>query len=211
MGTVNVNARGGTSSFIIILKVGKSLRKVLGNTLNYARYFSCYVKIGPSSTCHTNNKTWNLCVLIATGCEVTNQPTNQVFLVSVFFCFSHQTPYALLVSAMRVTYPAHATFRHFTILIVFGEVCKLRNSSLCSLLQPPIIPPHFSPYIVLFSTLLSIALSLCFPLNVRDQLSHPYKTADKNGNFVCFNLYVFRQQSKTEEFLNFMVANIIWI
>jgi hypothetical protein len=52
------------------------------------------------------------------------------------------------------------------------------NSSLCGFLQPPVTSSLFSPNILL-STLFSNAPSLCFSLNIRDQVSHPYKTTEK--------------------------------
>jgi hypothetical protein len=53
-----------------------------------------------------------------------------------------------------------------------------RSSSLYSSLQLPIISPLFGPNIVL-STLFCNNFGLCSSLNVRDQVSHPYKTTDK--------------------------------
>jgi hypothetical protein len=63
------------------------------------------------------------------------------------------------------------------ILIVFGEECKLRSSSLCSFL-PPTTSSLFCQNILL-STQFSNTLSVCSSLNVRDQVSHPHKTAGK--------------------------------
>jgi hypothetical protein len=55
------------------------------------------------------------------------------------------------------------------ILNILGEVYKIRSSSLCSFLQPPITSSLFGPNILLFSR----AVSLRSSLNVRDQVSHP--------------------------------------
>jgi hypothetical protein len=49
------------------------------------------------------------------------------------------------------------------------------------IMQFPPISRHFTlldPNI-LFSTLLSNTLSLCSPLNIREQVSHPYRTTGK--------------------------------
>jgi hypothetical protein len=55
------------------------------------------------------------------------------------------------------------------------QVMKL---SLCSFFQSPITSSLFGPNILL-STLFSNTLSLCSSLNVRDQVSHPYRTIGK--------------------------------
>jgi hypothetical protein len=49
---------------------------------------------------------------------------------------------------------------------------------ICSFLQPPVISSLFGPNILL-STLFSNTLSLCCFLNVRDQVSHPYRITGK--------------------------------
>jgi hypothetical protein len=49
---------------------------------------------------------------------------------------------------------------------------------LCSFLHPPITPSLFGPD-VLLSTLFSNTHSLCSSLNVRDHVSHPYRTTGK--------------------------------
>jgi hypothetical protein len=55
---------------------------------------------------------------------------------------------------------------------------KSRSSSLCNFHHSPITLSLFGPDILL-STLFSNTLSLCFSLNVRDQVSHPYRTTGK--------------------------------
>jgi hypothetical protein len=52
-----------------------------------------------------------------------------------------------------------------------AQIMKL---SLCNFLKHPVISSIFCPNILL-STLFSNALSLSFPLNVRDRVSHPYR------------------------------------
>jgi hypothetical protein len=64
------------------------------------------------------------------------------------------------------------------ILIILGEQYKLWNS-LCSFLQPATASYFFGPNIFPFSTLFSNTLSLCYSLNVRDQVSHSYRTTGK--------------------------------
>ncbi|PNF23232.1 hypothetical protein B7P43_G01124, partial [Cryptotermes secundus] len=60
--------------------------------------------------------------------------------------------YAFLFSPTRATYPAHLIFLDLTILIVLPNI---------------------------LNTLFSNTLSLCSSLNVRDQVSHPYRTTGK--------------------------------
>jgi hypothetical protein len=61
---------------------------------------------------------------------------------------------------------------------MFGEEYKLRSSSLRSFLQPPVTSSLLGPNILL-STLFSNTLSLRFSFNIRDQVSHPYRTTGK--------------------------------
>jgi hypothetical protein len=62
------------------------------------------------------------------------------------------------------------------ILIILGEEYKSRSSSLYNFLHPPVTSSLSGPNILL-STLFSN--SLCYSLNVRDQVSNPYRTTGK--------------------------------
>jgi hypothetical protein len=67
-------------------------------------------------------------------------------------------------------------------LTILGEEYKPCSSSLCSFLQPPVTSSLLGPNIL--STLFSNTINLCSSLNVRDKVSHPYKTTGKIIDFV---------------------------
>jgi hypothetical protein len=100
------------------------------------------------------------------------------FLVVSFFLAFPPISYMNSSSPIRATCPTQPTLLDFIFLIMFSEVYKLWSSILCSFLQSPVTSYLFGPNIFL-STLFSNTLSLCFSLNVRDQVSHPYSTTAK--------------------------------
>jgi hypothetical protein len=83
--------------------------------------------------------------------------------------------YAPLISPMRATCPAHLILLALITLTILGEEYKPCSSSVCSFLQPPVTSSLLGSNILL-STLFSNTLNLCSSLNVKDQVSHPYKT-----------------------------------
>jgi hypothetical protein len=91
--------------------------------------------------------------------------------------FPTKTLYAFFFSPMRATCHRHLILRVFVILTIFGKGYNLWSSSLRSFLQLRIISSIYGPNILL-SVLLSNTPSLYSSLNVRDQVSHSYKTKD---------------------------------
>jgi hypothetical protein len=78
-------------------------------------------------------------------------------------------------------------------------------SSWEAVIQLPTISSLFVPNILL-STLFSNTLRLCSSFNVRNQVSHPYKTTWKNYSSAYFNFCVFRQQTRRQSVLNIQPA-----
>jgi hypothetical protein len=98
---------------------------------------------------------------------------------------------------MRATCAAHIIPLDLITLIILGEVYKLWSSTLFSFLQPPITSVLFGPNILL-TTLFSNTLSLCSSLNIRDQVSHPYRTTDKI-TVLCILMFTFLDSRREQK------------
>jgi hypothetical protein len=82
------------------------------------------------------------------------------------------------------SYPPRLHYSNYTC-----EEYKSRSSSLCSFLYSPVALFLFGPNILLSTPFLN-TLSLCFSLNVRDQVSHPYRTRGKIIVLYLYRLYI---------------------
>jgi hypothetical protein len=91
--------------------------------------------------------------------------------------------------------------------MISGVEYKLWSSSF--IFQFPVTSSLLGPNILL-RILFSNTLRLCSFLNVRDQVSYPYKTTGRIM-FFFFNLYIPGQQARWQKILNRMVASIPWI
>jgi hypothetical protein len=119
-----------------------------------------------------------------------------VFLVVSFpLALKFNNLYRFLLSPIRAICPAHLILLYLIILIILGDEYKSRCSSLCGFLHSPIPSFLFGPNI-LFSTLFSNIQILLSSLNVRDQVSHPYRTTVKIIflHILMFSFIVSRQE-----------------
>jgi hypothetical protein len=57
----------------------------------------------------------------------------------LYFGFSTKILYAFLFSHMRATCTAHLILLDLIIITILGEEYKLRSSSLCNFIEPPVI------------------------------------------------------------------------
>ena len=78
------------------------------------------------------------------------------------------------------TCPAHLIHLHMIILTISCKIYKIWSCSLPSFLQPPLMTCLLGQ--ISFWTPCSQNISLYSPLNIRDEVLHPYKMT---GNVVC--------------------------
>jgi hypothetical protein len=86
-------------------------------------------------------------------------------------------------------------------LLYLEKNYKSSSSSLCRFLHTPVTSSLYSQNIF-FGTLFSNTLSLFSSLNIKDQVSHPYRTTDKIVVLCILIFNYFRQQKRTEKILD---------
>jgi len=88
--------------------------------------------------------------------------------------FPTKTLYTSLLTPIRATCPVHLIILEFITRTTQGEEYRSLSSSLCTFFHSLFTSSLLGPN--LLDTLFSKNLSLRSSLNVRDQVSHPYKT-----------------------------------
>jgi hypothetical protein len=104
---------------------------------------------------------------------------------------------AYLISTIRSTCPADLILLHLITLIISGELYKLWNYSLCSLLQLPPPPSSLLDVNLLFSTLFSTPSIQVFPLVWETKFHTHTRQQVKLWFFTISSLCFYRGGRKT--------------
>jgi hypothetical protein len=122
--------------------------------------------------------------------------------------FPTKTLYNCLSSLMNATCTTHLIHLDMIGLMISGDEYKLRSSWLCNFRHSPVTSSILGPNILL-RTLFSNTLSLYSTLNVRDQVSHPYRSDRIVVLYILtFTFLDSRQDDKT---LNRMITTTGYI
>ena len=119
--------------------------------------------------------------------------------------FPTKTLYAPLSLPIRATCPAHLTLLDFITRTILGEEYKSFIFSLCNLLHSPVTSSFLIPNILL-NTIFSNTLSFLFSRNVRDQVSHPYKTT---GKIMFLYFLIFKFLDSNLEDKRFLIRTVL--
>jgi hypothetical protein len=126
----------------------------------------------------------------ATSCAATRQFPSILWNTKLHYL------YAILFSLIRATCSAYVILLELKILIILAEEYNSCSRLIWRFLLPPVILFLFGPNTVL-STLLSNTLSLCSSVNIRDQVSHPYR---KKHKIIDLYILIFKfLESRLEE------------